>query len=646
MAQDNKNTYNPFLQGIGATSPYSSYLDTNVFKGPKKRKLFEVLPGEVDVSRGGRILQDIGGGIAKVAREIGPPEVSKVFYEKLLDLPFSAFSYLSEKPQSEEFLQAQRDKDQAQRDKDFASQIRPAGILGLQDEIETARKAVPVTPIDIDSIGVARPSFQSPTPIQDFKTIDKSVPGDMSVLQESVSQETEFTDKETIGGDPKSTNPEDLLNSSLVELYGPSKSLTGEDRTKAIEQYKQDFYTATGIDPSGKPDMKDAMVAFGLALMQNKAGKKLNIRKIFGEVGKAGEKAMPLLQKAKSEAKAAALSAGKYALEMRASDTAKAEAAAEKAMNRQDYYILPSDGSVSGTAASIMNSKGRKVKLNASELDALMKQKGFQKNYTVLAGSNFDSILKEVFSSKKAKDSFSTDKSTINLFNEKGVDGVFTFDVYNVNPNLDLNDPNTPKRGRIAGVDVNSVYKNLTNELDRIDKAEDQFADIIALVQGGAATTPEMVADSFISFGRKLGFGAPPDAANMTASDQIKFIVNKLSAQNAPEILGESGKTISDADRERVAQIVTEIKTIGGDDPSAVLAKMMDLKYYIVDKKRNDIYSAFEKFDSYSREDTSAIWGQKNQTDTGRFSTSPDLAKFTPEMEKRRLALRKKFGLS
>ena len=132
----------------------------------------------------------------------------------------------------------------------------------------------------------------------------------------------------------------------------------------------------------------------------------------------------------------------------------------------------------------------------------------------------------------------------------------------------------------------------------------------------------------------------------MTDSDKIQFIVNKLSAQNAPEILGESGKTISDADRERVAQIVTEIKTLGGDDPSAVLAKMMDLKYYIVDKKRNEIYSAFEKFDGYSRQDTSAIWGQGNQENVGRFSTSSDLAELTPEMEKKRLALRKKFGLS
>jgi len=465
---------------------------------------------------------------------------------------------------------------------------------------------------------------------------------EMTQYKENMATDPKGGDKSLEGGKEAI---EGLMNKSIMDYIDNIRGHSPE-QAKTLEKYKEEFAEATGLDVSGKPDTKDALVAFGLALMQNKAGKGFNVGNMLKSVGSAGEKAMPLLQKAKAEAKAAGVSAGKYALEMKGADTAKAEAAKEKSMNRKDYYILPSDGSVSGTAASIMNSKGKRVKLNASELDALMKQEGFEKNYTVLAGSNFDSILKEVFSTKEAKDSFSTDKSTINLFNEKGVDGVFTFDVYNINPNLDPNDPNTPKIGKISGIDVNSVYKNLTNELDRIDKAEDQFADIISLVQGGAGTTPEMVADSFISFGRKLGFGAPPNAESMTDSDKIQFIVNKLSAQNAPEILGESGKTISDADRERVAQIVTEIKTLGGDDPSAVLAKMMDLKYYIVDKKRNEIYSAFEKFDGYSRQDTSAIWGQGNQENVGRFSTSSDLAELTPEMEKKRLALRKKFGLS
>ena len=95
--------------------------------------------------------------------------------------------------------------------------------------------------------------------------------------------------------------------------------------------------------------------------MQNKAGKGFNVGNMLKSVGGAGEKAMPLLQKAKSEAKAAALSAGKYALQMTGADKAKAEAAKEKSMIRQDYHIVPSDGSISGTSASIMNGKGKKL---------------------------------------------------------------------------------------------------------------------------------------------------------------------------------------------------------------------------------------------------------------------------------------------
>ena len=35
------------------------------------------------------------------------------------------------------------------------------------------------------------------------------------------------------------------------------------------EKYKEEFYKATGLDPSGKPDLRTAATAFGLALMQN-----------------------------------------------------------------------------------------------------------------------------------------------------------------------------------------------------------------------------------------------------------------------------------------------------------------------------------------------------------------------------------------
>ena len=49
-----------------------------------------------------------------------------------------------------------------------------------------------------------------------------------------------------------------------------AKDSDGNTKEQDIEKYKKEFYEATGIDPSGKPDMRGAMTVFGLALMQNK----------------------------------------------------------------------------------------------------------------------------------------------------------------------------------------------------------------------------------------------------------------------------------------------------------------------------------------------------------------------------------------
>lgn len=69
---------------------------------------------------------------------------------------------------------------------------------------------------------------------------------------------------------------------------------------RTIEEYKKAFSEATGIDTSGKVDKKDALMAFGLALMQNKAGKDFNVGKMLKSVGVAGDKALPALEKQKN----------------------------------------------------------------------------------------------------------------------------------------------------------------------------------------------------------------------------------------------------------------------------------------------------------------------------------------------------------
>ena len=101
---------------------------------------------------------------------------------------------------------------------------------------------------------------------------------------------------------------------------------------KTLEEYKQLLSDITGVDMSGKVDKSAALMSFGLALMQNRAGKGFNLGRMLGEVGKAGEVALPKLEAAKKEARAAAIEGGKFALTSQRADEASARAAADNVL--------------------------------------------------------------------------------------------------------------------------------------------------------------------------------------------------------------------------------------------------------------------------------------------------------------------------
>jgi hypothetical protein len=110
----------------------------------------------------------------------------------------------------------------------------------------------------------------------------------------------------------------------------------GESREDALARYKKEFEEATGIDASGKVDKSKALMAFGLALMQNKAGRGFNVGKMLASVGEAGQAAMPALEKAEERASAAKLAAGKYALQqIKADEDASAAVAASNLAHRR-----------------------------------------------------------------------------------------------------------------------------------------------------------------------------------------------------------------------------------------------------------------------------------------------------------------------
>ena len=167
---------------------------------------------------------------------------------------------------------------------------------------------------------------------QDEVGSDKKTTTSDSEFQSGVRDTPEFG----VDNLPTKKEQDDILEETFSKsMKDYLDALKGEDTdVKSIEEYKKDFADATGISIDGKPDKSAALMSFGLALMQNKAGKGFNIGRMLSAVGEAGEKAMPAFQQAKKEAKAEQLAAGKYALDSRAAALTKAAATRQALADR------------------------------------------------------------------------------------------------------------------------------------------------------------------------------------------------------------------------------------------------------------------------------------------------------------------------
>jgi len=144
--------------------------------------------------------------------------------------------------------------------------------------------------------------------------IDRSNPNAMRALEES--QAMEDSGQSNVLGQ---LNGYQELIANSMKSYNDMMGLAPEE-AGSIEDYKKQFSEATGIDISGEPDNKAALMAFGFALMQNKAGKGFNVGKMLSAVGEAGEAALPAMEKARADAKAAQIAAGNYALSNKKAD--------------------------------------------------------------------------------------------------------------------------------------------------------------------------------------------------------------------------------------------------------------------------------------------------------------------------------------
>tara|TARA_R110000851_G_scaffold150474_2_gene291271 strand:- start:621 stop:2438 length:1818 start_codon:yes stop_codon:yes gene_type:complete len=384
---------------------------------------------------------------------------------------------------------------------------------------------------------------------------------------------------------------------------------------KDIKDYKEKFAEATGIDISGEVDKSHALMTFGLALMQNKAGKGFNVGKMLTATGAAGEKAMPALEKARERTRLDSIAAGKYALESQSADEAKALAAREKAMERTDYFVVPKSKDVKGLLASLAQGEGKRKSLSKYELDKLMKNPDFADQFEVLPGSVWSSVVSEAMKTPEAQEYFNTTPQPMSLITGDD-DPLYTIDVFYA-------DPNKGKRGQVQPSNlkaVDSAYRALQKRFKSNQTNKEKFINLQTMSDEGAvnvfSTLVDVVDSAASAFGVNVSEGANPN-------EKMKALLTELQAKQASNILGEGGKNTSDFERQLVKSIVGD-KTLLSN-PDLIEFKLAKLYNDVVIGEENKILEGLTNLDAVSGKQISGYFGDGDLTEKERKSMNADL---------------------
>ena len=360
-------------------------------------------------------------------------------------------------------------------------------------------------------------NFVDPSPPEDEKVTKKY--GDASAAEEFRANEAQIANltgaRITDNVEPKTSKEDEIKDLFMSGVDEYMKVLGKEvppeiDREEALKKYKNEFAEATGIDISGKPDTSAALMSLGLALMQNRAGSGFNVGRILSEVGKAGEKALPMFQEAKKEAKAATAAAGKYALQMIKSDEDARDAI--KASN------------------------------------AAIKQELILKNIDAQ-----NSIKEKILEARLKGKELSVPES---IYNEKIKIGT---NEYNIRMGIEPSTLNSVFVNPVRDVDeVASAYKKTVSGLDAIGKMEDLTQELINISEGqpGGLTTVRFL-DKAQGVLKSMGlsqdsFFSEDEARGLSIESEIDAVRRAFIMRFKRFISQETGNGISNVD---VAQI-------------------------------------------------------------------------------------------
>ena len=347
-------------------------------------------------------------------------------------------------------------------------------------------------------------------------------------------------------------------------------------KPKTFDEYINEFGEATGLDISGEADTKQALMSFGAALMQNRAGKGFNISNILSSVGKATEAAMPDFRKAVAEAKAIRAKAGAFALSKRDEDQ-------KKAMDRRSYVVIPKAG---GLANSILQNTGRFARLNSYELNSLMNSADFNEQFEVIDSAVYTDMTKSLITAQGKNKTYLETPKSVALYD--GAD--FKLDVFYANPNT----------GGNAKTKLATDPKIAIAELQRMEKGlqrgEEKFGKIAQLLAQTDITIPNQLQSTVTQIARNFGIKAPDSTT--TPIKQLQNLLKEIGARNAAAILGETGKTLSDNDRKLVDDIIGKIDFSSGDKDELV-RKLNRLYTQIQSAKRDQINQGYQTLRSF-----------------------------------------------
>ena len=468
--------------------------------------------------------------------------------------------------------------------------VPPLGPITFSDDLQNfvkqdaenkkriAEKAGPV--IDekkgIDDIAISQQPSAKLFPEDKGAGIDMSPTGEglgrvdeQMELGAMTDADIDYTDVGEPGSEApdKEVSEQEQLFANVMDdynkLYGEG---TGPEGPKSIADYKKDFAEATGIDISGEPDNRSALMALGLSLMQNRAGKGFNLSNILGEVGAAGEKALPKFEAARKEARAGQVAAGKFALQERKADT----------------------------AAELAFAKERRLALMKLGTEA----RGYKQQYLIQELKNQASFQEELLKAraKAIKDGKLDLKKSLDqeVQGVKGVKIQFGFDQAGSEKILN---PVSAAKGLADG------YGNILQAEAAITQLEEISKEIAASPSPALTIVSDRVKSVLASLGvdPKSLFkeqkytdadGKPVTIPAISQEATARAIQDRLLAQYKRFLSQETGNGISNVDYQNLQRQIGEITTL--TNPQERLVRLQELrKIFSVPKRR--IESLFDQ---------------------------------------------------